>query len=88
LLYTLKCEWISIIDGDKKWITWMIFQESIIHIKKWPFTQLPVKREKSLRKMIIRKLVWEYSKAEKNIYPRIAWCLLKRRPLSQYHTVN
>jgi hypothetical protein len=33
--------------------------------QKVTFHPTPCKREKSLRKMIIRKLVWEYSKAEK-----------------------
>jgi hypothetical protein len=36
------------IDGGQKWFS---FQENIIHIRMWPFTQLPIKRHLALRKI-------------------------------------
>jgi hypothetical protein len=36
----------SLIDGGQKWFD---FQENIIHIMMWPFTQLPIKRHLALK---------------------------------------
>jgi hypothetical protein len=38
----------SAINGRQKWFG---FRENIIHIRMWPFTQLPIKRHLALRKI-------------------------------------
>jgi hypothetical protein len=54
----------SMIDGGQKWFN---FQENIIHIKMWPFTQLPIKRNLALKFFIIT-LVLSILNAWENIY--------------------
>jgi hypothetical protein len=36
-----------VIDGGQKWFN---FQENIIHIKMWPFAQLPIKKTFGIEK--------------------------------------
>ncbi len=67
------------LDGGQKWFN---FQESIIPIMMWLFTQLHIKRNLTFRINIIKLVFSTLQCMRKYIWTRIAWCPRKKRTLS------
>ncbi len=66
----------SMIDGGQKWFN---FQESIIHIRMWPFTHLPIKRHLALRKIEHNKTSFLYTSMHEKIYMEKESLMPKKR---------
>jgi hypothetical protein len=68
----------SMTDGGQKWFN---FQENIIHIKMWPFTQLPIKKNLALKKYIIIVVLSIFQCMRKKYMDMDSWMPKKRKDL-------